>query len=67
MIEGICTKKGYDKIGAQIALASCQATGNKNKRQEQRPYKCPQCSAWKRRAVYHLTSKPKRETGNGKS
>lgn len=51
-----CHKKKYDKIGAMLALSSCQKSerfGNHN-RQETRFYYCDECKA------YHLTSQKKR-------
>lgn len=48
-----CNKKKYDKIGAMIALASCQKSGRfgNSKRNECRLYYCDICKS------YHLTSK----------
>lgn len=47
-----CTKRKYDLIGAQLALAKCIWKSNlKLQRQEIRYYYCAKCK------VYHLTKK----------
>jgi len=48
-------KRCYDRIGAMIALASCQRDNSiRSGNIEQRMYHCPKCE-W-----YHLTSSNKR-------
>lgn len=57
-----CTKKRYDKLGADIALAEFARKSKRNSQQAQlreecRAYKCPLCGGW------HVTSEPRRQHG----
>lgn len=57
MSDRPCTKKRYDQLGAQIALANLDRRSKRNSQQAQfraecRTYRC-ECGAW------HVTSEPR--------